>query len=167
MLKLKLQSFGHLTQRTDSDVGQDWRREEKGMTEDEIVGWHHGLDELESGWTPGDGDGQGGLACCDSWGRKESDMTERLNWTGLHSNGCVFPFLLCLSLLFFSQLFVRPTQTTILPFVFLFLGDGFHHCLLYNVMNLHHSSLVILSIRSNPLNLFVTSTASGIIRDLI
>ena len=46
-----------------------------------MAGWHHGLDERKSGWTPGDGDGQGGLACCDSWGLKESDMTERLNWT--------------------------------------------------------------------------------------
>ena len=56
-------------------------QEEKGMTEDEIVGWHHWLDGRESEWTPGVGDGQGGLACCDSWGRKESDTTERLNWT--------------------------------------------------------------------------------------
>ena len=46
--------------------------------------WHHWLDERESGWTPGVGDGQGGLACCDSWGRKESDMTERLNWLNWH-----------------------------------------------------------------------------------
>ena len=54
----------------------------KGTTEDEIAGWHHGLDERESEWTPGDGDEQGGLACCDSWGRRKSDTTERLNWTG-------------------------------------------------------------------------------------
>ena len=65
----------------DSDAGRDWGQEEKGMTEDEMAGWHHWLDGRESEWTPGDGDGQGGLACCDSWGRKESDMTERLNWT--------------------------------------------------------------------------------------
>ena len=51
------------------------------MTEDEMAGWHHGLDGRESEWTPGDGDGHGGLVCCISWGRKESDMTERLNWT--------------------------------------------------------------------------------------
>ena len=49
------------------------------MTEDEMVGWHHRLDGHEFEWTLGDGDGQGGLACCDSWGLKESDMTERLN----------------------------------------------------------------------------------------
>ena len=66
----------------DSDAGRDWGQEEKGTTEDEMAGWHHWLDGRESEWTPGVGDGQGGLACCDSWGRKESDMTERLNWTG-------------------------------------------------------------------------------------
>ena len=57
--------------------------EEKGTTEDEMAGWHHRLDGREFEWTLGDGDGQGGLACCNSWGRKESDTTERLNWTEL------------------------------------------------------------------------------------
>ena len=66
----------------DSDAGRDWEQEEKGMTEDEMAGWHYWLDVRESEWTPGVGDGQGGLACCDSWGRKESDMTE---WTELNS----------------------------------------------------------------------------------
>ena len=65
----------------DSDAGRDWGQEEKGMTEDEMSGWHHWLDTHEFGWTPGVGDGQGGLACCNSWGRKESDRTEQLNWT--------------------------------------------------------------------------------------
>ena len=64
----------------DADAGRDWRQEEKGMIQDEMAWWHHGLDGRESEWTPGDGDAQGGLACCNSWGRKESDMTERLNW---------------------------------------------------------------------------------------
>ena len=67
----------------DSDAGRDWGQEEKGTTEDEMVGWHHQLDGHEFGWTPGVGDGQGGLACCNSWGHKELDMTERLNWTEL------------------------------------------------------------------------------------
>ena len=67
----------------DSDAGRDWGQEEKGTTEDEMAGWHHGLDGHESEWTPGVGDGQGGLACCDSWGHKELDRTERLNWTEL------------------------------------------------------------------------------------
>ena len=67
----------------DSDAGRDWGQEEKGTTEDEMAGWHHWLDGLESEWTLGVGDGQGGLACCDSWGRKESDTTERLIWSDL------------------------------------------------------------------------------------
>jgi len=64
----------------DSDAGRDWGQEEKGMTEDEMAGWHHWLDGCESEWTPGVGDGQGGLVCCDSWGCKELDTTERLSW---------------------------------------------------------------------------------------
>ena len=65
----------------DPDPGKDWRQEEKGTTEDEMVGWHHGLNGREFEWTLGDGDGQGGLACCSQWGRREVDMTEWLNWT--------------------------------------------------------------------------------------
>ena len=65
----------------DPDAGKDWGQEEKGTTEDEMVGWHHGLNGHGFGWTPGVGDGQEGLACCGSWGRKESDTTEWLNWT--------------------------------------------------------------------------------------
>ena len=64
----------------DSDAGKDWGQEEKGTTEDEMAGWHHWLDGRESGWTSGVGDGQGDLAFCDSWGRKELDTTEGLNW---------------------------------------------------------------------------------------
>ena len=67
-----------------SDSGRECGQEEKGTTADEMAGWHHWLDGCESEWTPGDDDGQGGLACWDSWGRKESDMTERLNWTELN-----------------------------------------------------------------------------------
>ena len=65
----------------DPDAGKDWGQEEKGMTEDEMARWHHWLDGHEFGWTPGVSDGQGGLGCCDSWVRKESDTTEWLNWT--------------------------------------------------------------------------------------
>ena len=68
----------------DPDAGKDWGQEEKGTTEDEMVGWYHQLNGHGFGWTPGVGDGQGGLACCDSWGRKESDTTEQLNWTELN-----------------------------------------------------------------------------------
>ena len=63
----------------DPDSGRDWGQEEKGTTEDEMVGWHHQLDGHGFGWTPGVGDGQGGLVCYSSWGRKQSSMTERLN----------------------------------------------------------------------------------------
>ena len=67
-----------------TDAGRDWGQEEKEMTEDEMAGWHHWLDGHESEWTPGVGNGQRGLACCDSWGHKESDTTEQLNWTELN-----------------------------------------------------------------------------------
>ena len=74
-------------QRVDSlektDAGRDWGQEKKGTTEDEMAGWYHRLDGCEFEWTLGDGDGQGGLECCDSWGCKESDTIEQLNWTEL------------------------------------------------------------------------------------
>ena len=69
--------------RKDPDSGKDWRQEEKGMTEDEMVGWHHWLNGHESEQAPGDGDGQGGLVCCRPWGCKESDTTEWLNCSTL------------------------------------------------------------------------------------
>ena len=87
MLKLKLQYFGHMMWITDSLektlMLKDWRQKEKGTTEDEMVGWHHRLDGHEFEWTPGVGDRQGGLVCWNSWGRKQSDTTERLNGTEL------------------------------------------------------------------------------------
>ena len=70
-----------LTHWKDSDAGTDWGQEEKGPTEDEMAGWHYWLNGREFRWTPGVGDGRGGLACCDSWGHKESEMTEQVNWT--------------------------------------------------------------------------------------
>ena len=70
----------------DSDAGRDWEWEEKGTTEDEMAGWHHQLNGHEFEWTPGDGDGQGDLACWNSWGRKESDMTGWLNGTELRED---------------------------------------------------------------------------------
>ena len=75
----------------DPDAGRDWEQEEKEMTEDERAGWHHWLYGHEFGWTPGVGDGQGGLAWCDSWGHKELDTTEGLNWTTIES---LFDFLI-------------------------------------------------------------------------
>ena len=84
MLKLKLQYFGHLIQKVDSlektDAGRDWGQQEN-ETVDDMAGWHHWLDGREFEWILGVGDGQGCLACWDSWGHKESDTTEWLNWT--------------------------------------------------------------------------------------
>ena len=82
----------------DPDAGRDWGQVKKGTTEDEMAGWHHRLDGHEFEWTLGVGDGQGGLVYCDSWGHKQSDMTERLNCTELiHSKApghqYAFPFL--------------------------------------------------------------------------
>ena len=84
MLKLKFHYFGHVMQRPNSleetlMLGKTEGPEEKGATEDEMVGWHHQLNGHESEQALGDGDGQGGLACCSPWGHRESDTTEQLN----------------------------------------------------------------------------------------
>ena len=88
---VKLTHFAHrrcwhniINQLHHNFLKRDWGQEEKGMTQDEMAGRHHRLSGRESEWTLGDGDGQGGLACCDSWSHKESDTTERLNWTELN-----------------------------------------------------------------------------------
>ena len=67
----------------DPDAGKDWRWKKKGMTEDEMIGWHHWLNGHEFEQTPEVGYGQGSLACCSPWGHKELDMTEGVNWTEL------------------------------------------------------------------------------------
>ena len=79
----------------DPDAGRDWGQEEKGTTKDEMAGWHHRLDGRESEWTTGVGDGQGGLACCDSWGRRESDTTQQLKWTELNLTEPVLHPIVC------------------------------------------------------------------------
>ena len=83
-MKLKLQYFGHLMRRADSlkktlMLGKIEGRRRRGTTEDKMVGWHHQFNGHGFGWTPGVSDGQGGLACCGSWGHKESDTAEQLN----------------------------------------------------------------------------------------
>ena len=74
------------------DAGKDWKQEEKGTAEDEMVGWYHQLDGLQFEQAPGVGDGQGSLACCCQWGHKKSNTTEQLNWTDwylwLHHSCC-------------------------------------------------------------------------------
>ena len=74
------------------EAGRHWGQEEKGTTEDEVAGWHHRLDGHEFEWTLGVGDGQEGLACCNSWGLKESDTIEQMKWTELISYS--LPFIL-------------------------------------------------------------------------
>ena len=86
---LKLQYSGPPNAKTwligkDPDAGKDWRQEEKGTTEDEMVGWHHRQDGQEFEQAPGVGDGQGDLVCCSPWGRKELDTTEWLNGTDVN-----------------------------------------------------------------------------------
>ena len=89
MLKLKLQLHWLTDAKNqligkDLDAGKGWRQEEKGTTEDEMVGWHHQLSGHEFEQAPGVGDGQGSLACCSPWDHKESDTTEQLNWTDVY-----------------------------------------------------------------------------------
>ena len=79
----------------DPDAGKDWRQEEKGTTEDEMVGWHYQLNGHEFEQTPGDSEGQGSLVCCSPWGCKESDMTEWLNWTVSLKNFRYVPSKVC------------------------------------------------------------------------
>ena len=123
MLKLKLQYFGHLMQRAkllektqligkDPDAGKDWKQEEKGTTEDEMVRWHHWLDRHEFEQAPEVGDGQGSLACCSPWGHKESDMAEWLNWT--------IGVSLCILNTNTRQLYVLEKSPTFLYFVLSF-----------------------------------------------
>ena len=112
--------------RKDPDAGKDWRQEERGTTEDEMVGWHHGLNGHGFGWTLGVGDGQVGLVCWGSWGLRESDVTEQLNWT---ESLCLQFFLMS----FFSFLRSFPHVCHYSEYFFLFfsrsllrLGLQFH-----------------------------------------
>ena len=99
----------------DPDAGKDWREEEKGTTEDEMVGWHHRLDGHEFEQTPGVGDGKGSLECCSPWGHKELDTTEQLNWTDKWGNrGTGFWNALLLSLSQSVQLFNHVWDSRIL-----------------------------------------------------
>ena len=93
----------------DSDAARDWGQEEKETTKDEMAGWHHWLDGRESEWTPGVADGQGGLACCNSWGRKESDMTEQPNWTNWTEDMPSCGFLCLYPVFFFFNFLVAQT----------------------------------------------------------
>ena len=89
------------------DAGRDWGQEEKGTTEDEMAGWHHRLDGCESGWTLRVGDGQGGLVCCGSWGRKELDTTEWLVCSLMKVN-LIVSSILCHDLIFNQKVWNPP-----------------------------------------------------------
>ena len=120
----------------DPDPEKDWRQEEKGTTEDEMVGWHHGLNGHAFEHTLGDSGGQGSLACCSPWGRKELDTSERLNWTELYEwrfKGplCIFPFE---SLSFVTKII---TVTTLLLF-----AVCYRHLLLLCAEWLHYHNLL-------------------------
>ena len=123
MLTLKLQYFGHLMRRADSFektlmLGGIGGRRRRGRP-DEMAGWHHWLDGRESELTPGLGDGQGDLACCDSWGRKESYTTERLNWTEVRSGWSIVTGL---------SSFRKPLYCLKILEVLLIFLQGCHHC---------------------------------------
>ena len=115
----------------DPDAGKDWEQEEKGMSEDEMVGWHHRLNGYEFEQALGDGDGQGGLACCCSWGHRELDTSERLNWTGNYF------FLLLIFSESVSVSFQRKTThwrmywVCLLPAEFWGLGSSWHSICIY------------------------------------
>ena len=134
----------------DLDPGRDWGQEEKGMTEDEMAGWHHQLDGHEFGWTLGVGDGQRGMACCDSWGCKELDMTEWLNWTELS---------------YFLLVFKVFTEKSAYHFMVVLLYASYWFYLftlifsVFNVWHFHHNkcSLAWLSLGSLCLGLSVLS----------
>ena len=117
----------------DPDAGKDWGQEEKGTTEDEMVGWQHGLDGHGFGWTLGVGDGQGGLACCSSWGRKESDMSEQLNWTELPVR---YPYCVTNTCTNLTRL-----SSSKLPFLFSPSSSHPRHCLRHHLWS-HDTALV-------------------------
>ena len=115
----------------DSDAGRDSGQDEKGTTEDEMVGWHHRLYWHEFEWTPGVGDGQGSLACYNSWGRKESDTTERLNWTEVNFTTGINLLLLIFVFLFFRiYILISSVQYTLIRHFKFFCGMKYllHKC---------------------------------------
>ena len=110
-------------------IRRDWGQEKKGTTEDEMAGWHHWLDGRESQWTPGVGDGQGSLACCDSWGRKESETTEWLIWSDLihiSKARCLFCLIGVQSVIYFSRL--QRTVSDLYNMVLLVTLKFYHTC---------------------------------------
>ena len=137
----------------DPDAGKDWRQEEKGMTKDEMAGWHHRHNGHGFEWTPGVGDGQGGLACCSSWGCKESDTTEQLNWTDFELQNCrivppkkvVCQFILPIKCLWHCLLphNLADTKSTDLYNLPIWKGKNRYHVLIASLMLTFSSRLYI------------------------
>ena len=143
MLKIKLQSFGHLMRRTDSFektlmLGRIEGRRRRGGEEDKMVGWHHRLNGHEFEHSLGVCDGQRSLTCFGLWSYKESDTTEGLNWLIQMGISSVFSFAFCFSS-FLSYLYGLLRQPSYL-FAFLFIGDGFDHCFHTVLQTSFHSS---------------------------
>ena len=109
----------------DSDAGKYWGQEEKGTTEDEMVRWHHGLNGHGFEWTLGVSDGQGGLACCGSRGRKELDMTEQPNW--IEGHFCLWDFMIWRNLCFRVESFTL-SETSLLK-NWTYMVSLLHYCL--------------------------------------
>ena len=116
----------------DPDSGKDWEQEEKRVTDDKMVGWHHRLNGRGLGGTPGAGDGQGDLACCSSWGRKELDTTEWLNSTKL-----IFHIIIILYLISYISKFY---ETLLLLFYTVSIIQIYSHFLLYFPFSFSYSS---------------------------
>ena len=120
----------------------------KGTTEDEMAGWHHELDGREFEWTLGDGDGQGGLVCCDSWGHKELDTTGRLNWTELNVAKWSFPKNITRILLHFLLLSCFVNLPSLLWVRILFDNERIVRILLGNAKAIRSDWCVQNSVRS-------------------